>query len=84
MVHEYWGVVHNLNPIKIIQAQLKKSAEWTCETAANSKTGKASDCDAILAKSTGIGYLTMGRGCCYKWTGYSDHGKDAHIAGLFK
>ena len=33
---------------------LKKSHEWDCQTAAISKTGRASDCKAILSKSSGL------------------------------
>ena len=50
-------------------AQLKKSNEWTCQTAANSPTGKASDCNAILSQSTGIPEYLLGSACCYEWRG---------------
>ena len=55
-----------------VAAQLKKSNEWACVTAANSTTGKASDCNSILSQSTGIPELLLGPSCCYEWRGTVD------------
>ena len=55
------------------ETQLNTSNKWACQTAANSKTGQASDCNAILTKTTGgMPSWVTGPACCYEWRGTVD------------
>ena len=55
-----------------VAAQLKKTDEWKCTTAANSPNGRASDCGAILSESNGLPEFLIGPACCYEWRGTID------------
>ena len=54
---------------KDIAAELKKTDEWACTTAANSKDNRATDCNALLSNSTGLPEFIIGPSCCYEWRG---------------